>query len=91
MQSIIRAQFEDESIQITDASIVDDVPGWDSVAHVQIIVAIEGQFGILLDTDEYMDIANVGEMVECICKKLTESPPAAPNPLCAADCGEDSQ
>lgn len=70
VQAIIRAQFDDESIEITDATVVDDIPDWDSVAHVQIMVAIENQFGILFDAEEYTEFADVGEMIDCIGEKL---------------------
>src|SRR5204863_9350919 len=75
LQSIIRAQFDDETIKISDATVVDDVPDWDSVAHVQIMVAIESRFGILFEPEEYTEFADVGEMIDCIYEKLVRNSP----------------
>jgi len=70
VQSVIRAQFDDETLQITNATVVDDMPDWDSVAHVRIVVAIESCFGIQFEPEEYMAFADVGEMIDCIFLKL---------------------
>ena len=70
VESINRAQFVDASIEITDTTVADDIPDWDSVAHVQIMVAIENRFGVLFDAEEYTAFADVGEMIDCICDKL---------------------
>ena len=72
VQSIIGTQLEDPSIRITDATVADDVPDWDSVMHVRIIVAVETCFGIRFDAEEYMEFANVGEMVDCVQRRLAE-------------------
>jgi acyl carrier protein len=86
IQSIIREQLDDASIEVTDTTVVDDVPDWDSIAHVQIMVAIEGRFGVRFEPDEYIDFANVGEMIDCICEKLASGPLAEPpRPNSAAD------
>jgi len=50
--------------------IVDDIPDWDSVTHVQIVVAIEKHFGIFFDPEEYMEFADLGEMIDCVAAKL---------------------
>jgi acyl carrier protein len=47
-----------------------DVPGWDSLAHVQIIVAVERSFGIRLRTGEIAGLASIGELVERIAAKI---------------------
>ena len=43
-----------------------DVEGWDSLAHVQILVAIETEFGIRFRTGEIATIRSVGELVSRI-------------------------
>lgn len=84
VQAIIRTELEDESIRITDATVMDDVPGWDSVAHIRIVVAVESRFGILLDPGEYMEIADVGEMVNSVSAKLVSKSLVEPTAKAAA-------
>lgn len=70
VRSIIRSQLDDQAIDITDETVIDTMDGWDSVAHVQIIVAVEAQFSIRFAPDEYMEFQSVGELIDCLSKKL---------------------
>jgi acyl carrier protein len=47
----------------------EDVVGWDSAAHVNLILAIEMRFGITFRTSEIDDIRTVGELIDAICAK----------------------
>ena len=55
------------------ATTNDGIDGWDSVAHVRIIVAIEARFAIRFEPDEYMDFQSVGELIDCLAKQLAPS------------------
>ena len=46
-------------------------PAWDSVAHMQLVSAIEGEFDIMLDTDDVIAMSSFGE-AERIVKKYVE-------------------
>lgn len=52
-----------DALALTPAMTAADVDGWDSLANVQIIVAIEKRFGIRFRTGEIAAIRNVGELV----------------------------
>ena len=69
---IIRSELDDQPLEITEHTVIDGIDGWDSVAHVRIIVAIEARFSVRFEPDEYMDFQNVGEVVDCLSKKLAE-------------------
>ncbi len=70
LQSIVRKELDQPDLQVTALTAVGDIPDWDSLAHVRIIVAIESRFRIFFDPDEYTQFANVGEMVDSIVKKI---------------------
>jgi acyl carrier protein len=70
VQVILQIELDDPAAQITRSTVVDDIQDWDSVTHVRIIVAIESRFGIMFDLEEYTTFANVGEMIDCIARKL---------------------
>ncbi|MBK9292973.1 MAG: acyl carrier protein [Oligoflexia bacterium] len=46
------------------------VPNWDSLNHISLIIALEEELGLEFDTEELVGLANVGEMVDFISKKL---------------------
>lgn len=71
MRSIVTAELEDETICIDEATRVGEPPHWDSVAHFRIMVALENDFGILFDLEEHTELETVGQVVDCICRKLS--------------------
>ena len=58
-----------DEVHLTDASVADDIEEWDSLSHIQLIVAIEKAFGIKVTSLEIMKWNNVGEMVNSILAK----------------------
>ena len=66
LTDIFRDTFEDGQLTIGPETTAKDVEGWDSLAHVQLLVAIEKSFGIRFNTGEVANLVNVGEMVELI-------------------------
>jgi len=58
--------------EITMRTTADDVEGWDSFNHINIVVAIETQFGIKFNASEVEEVRAVGEFVKLIEKKLAD-------------------
>ena len=58
-----------DEIKLTDSSCADDIEEWDSLSHIQLIVAIEKAYGIKFTSLEIMKWKNVGEMVDSILSK----------------------
>jgi len=65
-----RFVFDDPNLQLTPATTANDVPGWDSVMHINLIVAAEKEFGVRFTTAEVMSLRNVGDLTNLIAKKL---------------------
>jgi acyl carrier protein len=62
LQQVFREIFANENLQITDATTAAEVPGWDSVAHINLMYAVENEFGIQIADDRLGSFANVGEL-----------------------------
>jgi acyl carrier protein len=70
VSQIVGDTLEIEGLALQPGMTASDVAGWDSLAHVQILVAIEHAFGIRFRTGEMASIANVGELVQRIETRL---------------------
>lgn len=64
--------FDDETIELEDDTNADDIEDWDSLEQINLIVAIENEFGMMFDMNEVANLANVGEMVDLILSKEHE-------------------
>ena len=70
VQEIFRDVLDDEEIVLQDISTAEDVEEWDSLTHIQLIVAIEKHFKIKFTSKEILSWKNVGELVDCLASKL---------------------
>ena len=70
IQEIFRDVFDDEELIISEDTTSDDVEEWDSLSHIQLVVAIEKGFGLKLTSKEILSWEDVGEMADVILSKL---------------------
>ena len=71
VQGIFRDVFDNEELLVTEETSSDDVEDWDSLSHIQLVVAIEKNFGLKFTSKEILSWENVGEM----CKEIAEKMP----------------
>jgi acyl carrier protein len=60
---IVREELDDETIVLSMETTPADIPGWDSLAHVGIILAVERGRGAKLTTEQIEGLQNVGDLV----------------------------
>lgn len=71
LKKTILIELELEDFNFIDETTANDVPEWDSFNHINIILAIEKEFGIKFTGAEILKIKNVGELQQLIDTKLT--------------------
>jgi acyl carrier protein len=70
LNEVFRDVFDDPSITVDDSTTSDDVDGWDSLEHINLIAAIEQEFGVKFNMGQVVSMKNVGEMVDIIMSQL---------------------
>lgn len=70
LNEIFNDVLDCEDIELEEKTCADDIEEWDSLSHIQLIVAIEKELGIKFTSHEIMKWNNVGEMVDTILEKI---------------------
>lgn len=70
LTQVFREVFDNDDITVTPEMTAGDVEGWDSLSHVNLIVAVEARFGITFSQKELLTFRNVGDMMRSIMEKL---------------------
>ena len=70
LNEVFRDVFDDESIVVKPETTSSDIEDWDSLEHINLIVAVEQEFGIKFNMGEVTTMKNVGDMVDIIMSRI---------------------
>jgi acyl carrier protein len=73
LDPIFQDILDQPTLHLDPQSNASNVEGWDSLAHVNLVMAIEQQMGIRFALGELQALKNVGEMADIIIKKRQRS------------------
>ena len=73
MSEVFRRVFNND-IVLSDDTTAREVPEWDSLAHIGLIIEIEDEFGLKFTVDDISDLKNVGQMIALVERKLITRP-----------------
>ena len=70
LNEVFRDVFDDDSITVNDATTSNDIEEWDSLEHINLIAAVEQEFGMRFSMGQVASMKNVGEMVDIILSQI---------------------
>jgi acyl carrier protein len=70
LKKVILSQLDLDDFDLQDETMAPEVPGWDSLNHVNIIVAVENKFGVKFKSYEVLRLKNVGDLQKLLNAKL---------------------
>jgi acyl carrier protein len=73
LTQVFRDVFDDDTIVLRPDLTAADVPGWDSLTHIRLLLTIEREFRIKFTVTEVGELKNVGELMEQIQTKTSSS------------------
>jgi acyl carrier protein len=69
LNEVFRDVFDDDDITVNADTTADDIDDWDSIEHINLVGAVEDEFGLRFKMGEVSGMKNVGEMVDIIMKR----------------------
>ena len=72
LQVIFRDVFDEDDLIITGKTYADDIEDWDSLAQINLVVAIEKEFSLKFTLAELANLRDVSDMVGLIQAKLAQ-------------------
>ena len=66
---IFRDVFDNDALVVSDGMTAADVPTWDSLSNINMIIAVEKAFGVKFSIKDVRNLKNVGELLELIKRK----------------------
>lgn len=69
LQAVFRDVFDDDDLTLADEMTAADIPGWDSLAHINLMFALEAEFGVLFEGDQLAQLADIGELKQFLAER----------------------
>lgn len=72
LNEVFRDVFDDESITVGETTTSEDIDDWDSLEHINLIAAVEQEFGMKFSMGQVVTMKNVGEMADIIMSQIVD-------------------
>ncbi len=72
LKTVILGALKLDDWELTDSTLAAEVPGWDSLSHVNVVLAVEKRFRVRFRSVEVLRLTNVGDLQRLLNSKLTK-------------------
>ena len=69
LNPVFQDVFDDDEIEVNDATTAADIEDWDSLEHINLIAAVEKEFKMRFQVKEVSGMKNVGEMAAIVAER----------------------
>ena len=69
LEEVFREVFNDDELALRDEMTSQDIVGWDSVAHINLMCSIEQTFGVQFSGNELAELQDIAELKRCLISK----------------------
>jgi acyl carrier protein len=73
LNEVFRSVFDDPDLTVSLATTAKDVPGWDSIVHITLVIEVEREFNVKFRMAEIEKLRNVGDLVAILAAKQSQS------------------
>ncbi len=71
IRDVVADELDLSDLELTPDTQASDVEGWDSLAHLRIMLGLEQSFGVRFDVSEISSVENIGGLVALIRSKVS--------------------
>jgi acyl carrier protein len=72
MKTVVLGALKLDDWELTDSTVAAEVPGWDSLSHMNVLLAVEKHFRVRFRNVEVLRVKNVGDLQRLVDSKLAE-------------------
>ncbi len=71
-REVIASVLNVDMAAVDRGSSADTIAGWDSLRHVQLVLALEESFGIQFEVEDIESMSTVGAVVDAVQRRLAQ-------------------
>lgn len=72
LKAVILSALKLDDWELTDSSVATDVPRWDSLSHINVILAVEKHFGVRFTRVEVLRLKTVGDLQRLVDSRVAQ-------------------
>lgn len=72
LKKVILGALKLDDWELNDGTVAAEVPGWDSLSHINVVLAVEKHFGVRFKNLEVLRLKNVGDLQRLVDSKLAQ-------------------
>ncbi|MBI4353086.1 MAG: acyl carrier protein [Candidatus Omnitrophica bacterium] len=77
LKRVVLEELGLDGFEMTSSTMASQVPGWDSLAHLRVLAAVEKEYNIRFTSLEVIPLKNVGDLQLLVDKKIRNRSPVS--------------